>query len=98
VGARNNERKPVEAPLTRKDKQVSRLKSKLYKGALCGAVLLALLASNSTSKDTIAQAEKKETATSVPAQAIAEPRATAEEGFIYGLPIVMNYAVMYDYI
>jgi hypothetical protein len=27
----------------------------------------------------------------------AETRAIAEEGFIYGLPIVMNYAVMYGY-
>jgi len=27
----------------------------------------------------------------------AEAKAIAEEGFIYGLPIVMNYAVMYDY-
>lgn len=27
----------------------------------------------------------------------AEIRAIAEEGFIYGLPIVMNYAVMYEY-
>ena len=27
----------------------------------------------------------------------AETQAVAEEGFIYGLPIVMNYAVMYDY-
>jgi plasmid maintenance system antidote protein VapI len=27
----------------------------------------------------------------------AEARAIAEEGFIYGLPIVMNYAVMYEY-
>ncbi len=27
----------------------------------------------------------------------AETRAIAEEGFIYGLPIVMNYAVMYEY-
>jgi hypothetical protein len=26
-----------------------------------------------------------------------EARAIAEEGFIYGLPIVMNYAVMYEY-
>jgi len=26
-----------------------------------------------------------------------ETKAIAEEGFIYGLPIVMNYAVMYDY-
>src|SRR5881409_4364234 len=28
---------------------------------------------------------------------LAEPEAIAEEGFIYGLPIVMNYAVMYEY-
>jgi hypothetical protein len=28
---------------------------------------------------------------------IFETRAIAEEGFIYGLPIVMNYAVMYEY-
>lgn len=28
---------------------------------------------------------------------IAETKAIAEEGFIYGLPIAMNYAVMYDY-
>jgi hypothetical protein len=26
-----------------------------------------------------------------------ETKAIAEEGFIYGLPIVMNYAVMYEY-
>jgi hypothetical protein len=28
---------------------------------------------------------------------LVEARAIAEEGFIYGLPIVMNYAVMYEY-
>jgi hypothetical protein len=28
---------------------------------------------------------------------LAETKAIAEEGFIYGLPIVMNYAVMYQY-
>src|SRR6478609_2887631 len=27
----------------------------------------------------------------------AETKAIAEEGFIYGLPIVMNYGVMYEY-
>jgi hypothetical protein len=31
------------------------------------------------------------------APGIAETKAIAEEGFIYGLPIVMNYAVMYEY-
>jgi hypothetical protein len=34
---------------------------------------------------------------SVAAPGIAETKAIAEEGFIYGLPIVMNYAVMNEY-
>src|SRR3982074_930382 len=45
------------------------------------------------------------TAKSVPASAqtkaewpnLFEAKAIAEEGFIYGLPIVMNYAVMYEF-
>lgn len=41
------------------------------------------------------------TTTPIPAKAewpdIREAKAIAEEGFIYGLPIVMNYAVMYEY-
>jgi hypothetical protein len=32
------------------------------------------------------------------APGIEETKAIAEEGFIYGLPIVMNYAVMYDFV
>jgi hypothetical protein len=43
--------------------------------------------------EAIAQAE--ETDASRPG--IAETKAIAEEAFIYGLPIVMNYAVMYEY-
>ena len=39
------------------------------------------------------------TAAAAPAAlpSVAETRAIAEEGFIYGLPIVMNYAVMYEF-
>jgi hypothetical protein len=47
--------------------------------------------------DTIAQAEKRDTATGVAAPSIDETKAIAEEAFIYGLPLVMNYAVMYEY-
>src|SRR6266849_2681105 len=47
--------------------------------------------------DSISQAEKKDKAKGVAAPSIAETKAIAEEGFIYGLPIVMNYAVMYEY-
>jgi hypothetical protein len=35
--------------------------------------------------------------TAAAAPSITETNAIAEEGFIYGLPIVMNYAVMYEY-
>jgi hypothetical protein len=43
--------------------------------------------------DAVSQAEKSDS-TRV---SVAEARAIAEEGFIYGLPIVMNYAVQYAY-
>lgn len=33
----------------------------------------------------------------VAAPSIAETKAIAEEGFVYGLPLVMNYAVMYEF-
>jgi hypothetical protein len=44
----------------------------------------------------VAGCEKKN-ASGVAAPGIEETKAIAEEGFIYGLPIVMNYAVMYEY-
>jgi hypothetical protein len=50
-----------------------------------------------TAGDAIAQAEKKDAAKGVAAPSVAETRAIAEEGFIYGLPLVMNYAVMHEY-
>jgi hypothetical protein len=40
---------------------------------------------------------EKKNADGVAAPGIEETTAIAEEGFIYGLPIVMNYAVMYEY-
>jgi hypothetical protein len=40
---------------------------------------------------------RKNVAIDVAEPSLAEARAIAEEGFIYGLPIVMNYAVMYQY-
>jgi hypothetical protein len=48
--------------------------------------------------DTVTQAAKKEAAAGVPAPSIAEVKAIAEEGFIYGLPLVMNYAVMNEFV
>ncbi len=47
--------------------------------------------------DAVATAERADKAAGIRAPGMAETRAIAEEGFIYGLPIVMNYAVMYEY-
>ena len=55
---------------------------------------LMLLAGCTTTQDTVAQAERGER----DRPGIAEIKAIAEEGFIYGLPLVMNYAVMYEYV
>ena len=68
--------------------------------ALGIAVAATLLAGCGKKEDPIVQAQKSTTpagapaAAGVPAPGIAEVKAIAEEGFIYGLPIVMNYAVM----
>ena len=74
-----------------KDMQ-SRLKFK----RLTSAVLLGMLVAGvgcSRKNDTISQAEK----TDKDRPSISETKAIAEDGFIYGLPIVMNYAVMYAF-
>ena len=47
--------------------------------------------------DAISEAAKADKAAGIEAPSIEEVKAIAEEGFIYGLPIVMNYAVMYEY-
>jgi hypothetical protein len=73
------------------DRQVSRSRHALGNAVLCGAVVVALLAGCSKN-DSISRAERTEATK----PSIAETKAIAEEGFIYGLPIVMNYAVMYQ--
>jgi hypothetical protein len=62
-------------------------------GVLAGIVTAALFAGCAHQGDAISQAEK----TDKTRPSIAETKAIAEEGFIYGLPIVMNYAIMYDF-
>ena len=70
--------------------------SKALKCAVLAASV-ALIAGCAKQPDSVSQAQKKDEAKGVPAPSIAETKALAEEGFIYGLPIVMNYAVMYEY-
>jgi hypothetical protein len=75
---------------------MNRLSSKFYQGALGGTVALALLVSgiNTKNNDVMAQTAKQEVKTVASVPSLAEVKAIAEEGFIYGLPIVMNYGVM----
>jgi hypothetical protein len=72
--------------------------SRLLQVAAACTLGAALLSSCGKKVDPIAQAGKTDAAKGVPAPGIAETKAIAEEGFIYGLPIVMNYAVMYEYV
>ena len=61
------------------------------------SVVLAVLTLGSVAgcnnDDSISEAEKSD----IVVPGIEETKAIAEEGYIYGLPIVMNYAVMYAY-
>src|SRR6476620_8845621 len=65
--------------------------------AIAAVIGTALLVGCDKKNDSIAQAEKQDVAQGVPAPGIEETKAIAEEAFIYGLPLVMNYAVMYEY-
>jgi len=47
--------------------------------------------------DPIAKADKADAKAGIAAPGIEETKAIAEAGFIYGLPIVMNYAAMYEF-
>jgi len=68
----------------------------LSRSTFLAALLGSALMVGCSKDDAISQAEKVQDAG--PGPSIAETRAIAEEGFIYGLPIVMNYAVMYDFV
>lgn len=65
-------------------------------GALAGLLLVTPVVASE--KDAVAQGARADAAAGIPAPGFLEARAIAEEGFIYGLPIVMNYAVMHDFV
>lgn len=65
--------------------------------ALYGFVALALLAGAGAKADAVATAENADKEAGIAAPGILETKAIAEEAFIYGLPIVMNYAVMQEF-
>jgi hypothetical protein len=69
------------------------VKHNLLGAALAVGLALAVVAGCGKKDDPITKAETKDK----DKPGIAETKTIAEEGFIYGLPIVMNYAVMYEY-
>src|SRR5207248_6215241 len=64
---------------------------------LVGAIAVTLLIGCNKKGDAISSAEQADKKAGVAAPGIAETKAIAEEGFIYGLPLVMNYAVMNEF-
>ena len=66
-------------------------------GALCSAMVLALLTGCDKKADPVPAAVQADKKADVNVPSIAEIKAIAEEGFIYGLPLVMNYAIMNEY-
>lgn len=70
-----------------------------WKKAVLGSlVAMTLVAGCGQKNDPVTEAAKKDVTQGVPAPGIAEVKAIAEEAFVYGLPLVMNYGVMYEYI
>jgi hypothetical protein len=65
--------------------------------ALAGALTLVLLTGSGAKADSITAAGQADKKSGVAAPGIEETKAIAEEAFIYGLPIVMNYAVMHEF-
>ena len=68
-----------------------------FNSVLCGFVAMALLTGTGAKADTISSAEKADKGAGTAVPGIVETKAIAEEAFIYGLPIVMNYAVMQEF-
>ena len=64
---------------------------------LCSLIGLTPLTFAQARADVVSAAEQADKSAKITAPGIRETKAIAEEGFIYGLPIVMNYAVMYEY-
>jgi hypothetical protein len=71
--------------------------SSITKNLVALTFALTMLAGCAKQNDPISQTDKKDAAQGIPAPSIAETKDIAEQGFIYGLPLVMNYAIMTAY-
>ncbi|MBX9755012.1 MAG: DUF1254 domain-containing protein [Pseudomonadaceae bacterium] len=65
---------------------------------LCSAIALTSLAGCEQKADPINTAMQADKTAGINAPSIEQTKAIAEEAFIYGLPIVMNYAVMQEFV
>jgi hypothetical protein len=65
--------------------------------AVMSAASMTLIAGCNKQDDAISRAAKTDASKGVAAPGIEQTKAIAEEGFVYGLPLVMNYAVMYEF-
>jgi len=67
-------------------------------GAAFSVMIASLLTSFNINADTISAADQSDKTAGINAPGIVETKDIAEQGFIYGLPIVMNYAVMNEFV
>jgi hypothetical protein len=65
--------------------------------ALAAVITATALTGCDKKGDAISSAEQADKKAGIAAPGIEETKAIAEEGFIYGLPLVMNYAVMQEF-
>ena len=77
---------------------MSKSRHMLATSALFSFILPVLLAGCDKKDDATATVEPAREKPGIAAPGIDETRKIAEDGFIYGLPIVMNYAVMNEFV
>jgi hypothetical protein len=61
------------------------------------ALSLSVLIAGCHNNDAVLQAEKQDAVNGVPVPGLEDTKKIAQEGFIYGLPLVMAYAVLYQF-
>ena len=72
-------------------------KIRVLRLVLAGALTAAALTACDKQGDPVSAAKQADEKAGVAAPSIEEVKAIAEEGFIYGLPLVMNYAANYEF-
>src|SRR6266567_3476607 len=83
--------------LTYEKATMKQAKRRITQLALASALTAAALIGCEKKGDAISSAEQADKKAGIAAPGIVETKAIAEEGFIYGLPLVMNYAVMNEF-